>query len=106
MQSLIGNLNDEVDVDVLRVEFLDKVVSGLHGSTGGEEIVVEYPPAELCAYPEYRGKPYYSIKYEENGEHFVGFGTYNPEVLTRYLKEYFMVKPQKPYKAENEEAEE
>ena len=41
MQSLIGNLNDEVDVDVLRVEFLDKVVSGLHGSTGGEEIVVE-----------------------------------------------------------------
>ena len=41
MQSLIGNLNDEVDVDVLRVEFLDKVVSGLHGSTGGEEIVVK-----------------------------------------------------------------
>lgn len=55
-----------------------------------EEIVVGYPPAELCTYPECRDKPYYSIKYEENGEHFVGFGTYNPEVLSRCLKEYFM----------------
>lgn len=27
---------------------------------------------------------------EENGEHFVGFGTYKPEVLSRYLREYFM----------------
>ena len=88
----IEALKDEPCEDAIRRKF--------------EEIVAEYPPAELCAYPEYRGKPYYSIKYEENGEHFVGFGTYNPEVLTRYLKEYFMVKPQKPYKAENEEAEE
>ena len=55
-----------------------------------EEIVVEYPPAELCAYPEYRGKPYFSIKYEENGEHIIGFGTYKPEVLSRYLQEYFI----------------
>ena len=56
-----------------------------------EEIVVEYPPAELCTYPEYRGKPYFSIKYEENGEHIIGFGTYNQEVLSRYLREYFIV---------------
>ena len=56
-----------------------------------EEIVVEYPPTELCTYPEYRGKPYFSIKYEENGEHFIGFGTYIPEVLSRYLREYFIV---------------
>ena len=55
-----------------------------------EEIVVNYPPAELCTYPEYRGKPYFSIKYEENGEHFIGFGTYNPEVFSRYLQEYFI----------------
>lgn len=55
-----------------------------------EEIVVTYPPADLCTYPEYRGKPYFSIKYEENGEHFVGFGTYKPEVLSRYLRKYFI----------------
>ena len=55
-----------------------------------EEIVVEYPPAELCTYPEHKGKPYFSIKYEENGEHIIGFGTYNPEVLSRYLREYFI----------------
>lgn len=56
-----------------------------------EEIVVEYPMAEdLCTYLEYKGKPYFSIKYEENGEHFVGFGTYKPEVLSRYLREYFI----------------
>lgn len=55
-----------------------------------EEIVVEYPPSELCTYPEYRGKPYFSIKYEENGEHFIGFGTYKQEVLSRYLREYFI----------------
>ena len=55
-----------------------------------EEIVLHYTPPELCPYPEYRGKPYYSIKYEENGEHFVGFGTYNIEVLSSYLREYFI----------------
>jgi hypothetical protein len=55
-----------------------------------EEIVVEYPPKDLCTYPEYRGKPYFSIKYEENGEHIIGFGTYKPEVLSRYLQEYFI----------------
>jgi len=55
-----------------------------------EEIVVEYPPAELCTYPEYRCKPYFSIKYEENGEHIIGFGTYNPEVFSKYLQEYFI----------------
>lgn len=55
-----------------------------------EAIVVEYPPAELCTYPEYIGKPYFSIKYEENGEHIIRFGTYNPVVLSMYLKEYFI----------------
>lgn len=55
-----------------------------------EEIVVEYPPAEFCTYPKYRGKPYFSIKYEENGEHIIGFGTYKPEVLSTYIQEYFI----------------
>ena len=55
-----------------------------------EEIVVEYPPKNLCTYPEYKGKPYFSIKYEENGEHYIGFGTYKPEVLSRYLQKDFI----------------
>lgn len=60
------------------------------------ELVVQYPPKDLCIYPEYRDKPYYSIKYYENGECHVGYGTYNLEVLSRFLKDYFItpVKPQ------------
>ena len=52
------------------------------------EIVVGYPG--ICPYPKYEGKPYFSIRYEENGEKFEGFGTYNPEVLSKYIREYFM----------------
>ena len=51
-------------------------------------IVVEYP--SYNTYPEYIGKPYFSIKYTENGQEFIGYGTYKPEVLSEYLKEYFM----------------
>ena len=54
------------------------------------ELVVEYPDPDLCAYKEYKGKPYYSIKYIENGETYVGYGTYKPEVLSQFLKEYFI----------------
>jgi len=54
------------------------------------EIVVDYPPADLCIYPEYRGKPYFSIKYRENGKTHVGFGTYKIEMLSQWIKEYFM----------------
>ena len=54
------------------------------------ELVVEYPDPELCTYKEFKGKPYYSIKYIENGETYVGYGTYKPEVLSWYLREYFM----------------
>ena len=53
-----------------------------------QEIVVEYP--SINTYPEYKGKPYFSIKYTENGQGFIGYGTYKPEVLSKYLKEYFM----------------
>lgn len=55
-----------------------------------EEIVVEYSNPDLCSYPEYKGKPYFSIHYTENGKDFIGYGTYNPEVLSNFLKEYFM----------------
>ena len=55
-----------------------------------EEIVVTYPNPDLCSYPEYKGKPYFSIKYEENEEHYIGYGTYNPTVFSMYLKRYFM----------------
>lgn len=51
-------------------------------------IIVEYP--SISAYPEYEGKPYFLIKYTVNGQKFIGYGTYKPEVLSEYLKEYFM----------------
>ena len=55
-------------------------------------IKVSYPSSEVCCYPEYKGKPYFAIKYKEDGQYIVGFGTYNPEVLSMYIKEYF-IKP-------------
>ena len=56
-----------------------------------QEIVVEYPS---FTYLEYKGRPYFSIKYTENGQEFIGYGTYDPEVLSEYLKEYFMISVQ------------
>ena len=64
------------------------------------EIVVDYPPADLCTYPEYRGKPYFSIKYRENGKTYVGFGTYKIEILSQWIKEYFMPSVQPKPKAD------
>lgn len=58
------------------------------------EVMVKYPPPEICTYPEYRGKPYYSILYKENGEEVVGFGTYKPEVLSEYIRNYFITVPE------------
>ena len=57
------------------------------------EIIVNYP--KICTYPEYEDKPYYSIKYEENGDMIVGYSTYKPEVLSQYLREYF-ISPTEP----------
>lgn len=61
-----------------------------------KEIVVKY--LSYNTYPEYKGKPYFSIKYTENGQGFIGYGTYKPEVLSEYLKEYFMSseQPERP----------
>ena len=63
-----------------------------------QEIVVDYPPEDLCTYPEYKWKPYFSIKYKEGNDYIIGYGTYNPEVFSRYLRDYFMpsVTPQEP----------
>ncbi len=55
-----------------------------------EGIEVTYPPEDICTYPEYKGKPYFGIRYRENEGSVVGYGTYNPQVLSRYLKDYFM----------------
>ena len=57
------------------------------------KIIVEYPPENLCTYPEYKGKPYFSIEYKENNEDIIGYGTYNSDVLSAWLKEYFIQKP-------------
>lgn len=54
------------------------------------ELVVKHPDPRVCTYKEYIGKPYYSIKYIENGETHVGYGTYSLDVLSQYLKDYFM----------------
>ena len=53
------------------------------------EIITEYHEDDYDTLPEYRGKPYYSIHYRENGEEFVGYGTYKIEVLSDYLRKYF-----------------
>lgn len=55
-----------------------------------KRIHARYIPDEINPYKEYYGKPYYEIEYEENGETFVGFGTYNIDVLSKYLIVYFI----------------
>ena len=52
------------------------------------EIVADY--SLICSYPEYEGKPYFTIRYEKNGEEIEGFGTYKPEMLSYYIRTYFM----------------
>ena len=83
-RDVIAVHNALMDAAFMRSSFLDH-------ERKFESIIVEYPPEESCIYPEYKGKPYFSIQYEEKGEHIIGFGTYNPEVLSRYLIEYFIL---------------
>ena len=91
---------DDMTYDRAAIDALCNV--GEHNSLGVEElrksltantrifqgIVVEYP--SISTYPEYEGKPYFSIKYTEDGQDFIGYGTYKPEVLSEYLKKYFI----------------
>lgn len=52
------------------------------------KILVEY--GGICPYKEYEGKPYFSVIYRENGEMYCGYGTYNPDVLSQYIRDYFI----------------
>ena len=54
------------------------------------EIIVKHPNPNIYKYKEYNIKPYYEIKYIENGEEVVGYGTYSPKMLSKYLKDFFM----------------
>ena len=87
---LVGNMM-LAKIIVARQDRQQKQMDALQGGKKMfEKIVVDYFPAESCPYPEYKGKPYYSIQYTENGEGFVGYGTFNPDVLSRYLRDYFI----------------
>lgn len=55
-------------------------------------IITRYLPDDIVCYEEYKGKPYFSIEYQENEETIVGFGTYNPDVLSSYLRDYFSMR--------------
>lgn len=36
------------------------------------------------------GEPYYEIHYIENGEHHIGYSSFNIKVVSEYLKEFFI----------------
>lgn len=77
-------MKDDINYEVVKV---DNILAQ-RNTRVFKEIIVEYPFYYI--YPEYEGKPYFSIKYTENGQEFIGYGTYKPEVLSEYLKKYFM----------------
>lgn len=52
-------------------------------------IIATYCPDDCICYKEYKGKPYFSIEYECNEELHCGYSTYNPDVLSRFLRDYF-----------------
>ena len=80
--------NIGIDWSIDAIKALPSAQPGQRNARVFQGIIVEYP--SISAYPEYEGKPYFSIKYTENGQEFIGYGTYKPEVLSEYLKEYFM----------------
>ena len=88
-QAAIDALAEWHDVAITnRLNNLPSAQQGQRNAIVFQGIIVEYP--SISAYPEYEGKPYFSIKYTENGQEFIGYGTYKPEVLSEYLKKYFM----------------
>ena len=95
------------DCSIINVAKLKKLPPVTQLSKGNgrkfKEIIVQYLPDEFCIYPEYKGKPYFSIKYEENGKHIIGYGTYDPEVLSGYLRDYFITPTIEADKIEREE---
>lgn len=99
-----GNPTLEYESGKKVIEHLEKMPSAkpeiIRCERTFQEIIVEYP--SISTYPEYEGKPYFSIKYTENGQGFIGYGTYKPEVLSEYLKEYFMPSADRKEKTERE----
>ena len=85
---MIQNAIDGEAPNFETIETLPSAQPGQRNARVFQGIIVEYP--SISTYPEYEGKPYFSIKYTENGQGFIGYGTYKPEVLSEYLKEYFM----------------
>jgi hypothetical protein len=90
-------LNSDKQIDWLGAETILEIVA--KGTPYEEQpiepkrkfirIITTYYPDDIVCYEEYKGKPYFSIEYQENGETFIGYGTYNPDVLSRYLRDYF-----------------
>lgn len=70
----------------------EQMMAGEKGNHNREflEIIAEYHEPDACVNHEWKGKPYYSIMYKENGEGFIGYGTYNPSVLSEYIRKYFI----------------
>ena len=66
-----------------------------------EEIIVEHP--EITD-KEHKGKPYYSIKYVEDREKYIGYGTYKIEVLSSYIRDYF-IPPAEPERLTDDDFE-
>jgi len=88
---LSGTYRKALNMAISALEKLDSVPSARPESTRTfVGLVVKYTDPVFCAYKEYKGKPYYSIKYIENGETYVGYGTYDLKVMSQYLKEYFI----------------
>lgn len=57
-----------------------------------KEKFVRLDVSEVSAGEGGRTKPYYSIVYEdEDGEHYTGYSSYDLDVISSYLKEYFGV---------------
>lgn len=52
-------------------------------------IITTYCPDDCICYKEYKGKPYFSIEYECDGELHCGYSTYDIDVLSRFLRDYF-----------------
>lgn len=86
----LNNEDMQVNIEWWNAEYKEPSIKNDLEVREFKEIVVEYPPEDLCTYPEYKGKPYFSIKYKEGNDCFIGYGTYKPQVLSRYLRDYFM----------------
>ena len=86
----VWETNDCIDViEILTVKKIVDDAPTIKPKRKFIQIITTYYPDDIICYDEYKGKPYFSIAYQENGEVRVGYGTYNPDVLSGYLRDYF-----------------